>query len=313
MWVIVYEPVFGKAEEKINCLKLASLPLIREEWKEVINYFKKSLSSDNPAVGIYNNIYTTELPSLTQSYKNVTKSKVKSSPDENYLDDYIKPYDIIKVNRKGGVYQHVAIYLGSKRIAHISKEKNENSPRDFRARIDTWKNFLRGSQEIEIHHPFIPFKRPELIQKHIDIAVKSKYGWGKYHLLKDNCEHFATMCVYGLGISQQRSINTINKATKGSEYLLQAIQKSNEFFDNLVEDYKRNWTQKINNLKWDLGMAPELLKEGINWESKLNSKKVINEIEEHAKEILRNIYQIAQREIPVDLQKFETNIQIPPK
>src|SRR2546423_14526588 len=41
------------------------------------------------------------------------------------------------------------------------------------------------------------------------------------------------MCVYGLGISRQKNINTVNETTKDSNYLLQAIKKNDEFFKGL--------------------------------------------------------------------------------
>ncbi|CAJ0761225.1 16475_t:CDS:2 [Entrophospora sp. SA101] len=95
------------------------------------------------------------------------------------------------------------------------------------------EDFLKGETEIEIEHPFIPFKRLELIEKQIDIAIKAKYGEKQYHLLKNNCEHFAKMCVYGLGISQQSKM--ANAISKDSAYLLKAIQETNDFFEKLQE------------------------------------------------------------------------------
>ncbi|CAI2189044.1 20470_t:CDS:2, partial [Funneliformis geosporum] len=159
----------------------------------VLENFQKDLNSDYPAAEIINNVYTTDLPSLTQNYENIAKSKIRV-PSQSNLNDYIKPLDIVRVDRKRGTYQHVAIYLG------------------------------RNETEIEVHHPFIPFKRSELIRKHIEVAEKARYGEGKYSLIDSNCEHFATMCVYGIGVCQQKNINTVNKVVKNSNYLLQAIQ-----------------------------------------------------------------------------------------
>ncbi|CAG8685255.1 8185_t:CDS:2, partial [Ambispora leptoticha] len=140
-----------------------------------------ALNSEHPAAKLYNNFYTLDLPALSRDYKNVIKFTKNLSLNNN-PDDYLKPYDIVKVNRKGGTYQHAAIYLGN-------------------------------AKEIEIHHPFIPFKKPELIQKHIEIAIKAEYG-----------------------ICRQKNINTISKATKSSDYLLQAIQETNQFFEQLEKD-----------------------------------------------------------------------------
>ncbi|CAG8771072.1 6408_t:CDS:1, partial [Cetraspora pellucida] len=75
---------------------------------------------------------------------------------------------------------------------------------------------------------------PELIKKHIEIAIRCRYGAGEYHLFKKNCEHFATMCVYGLGISYQSGV--INQTAKESDYLLQAIKESSKFFKRLESE-----------------------------------------------------------------------------
>ncbi|CAG8683731.1 7044_t:CDS:2, partial [Ambispora gerdemannii] len=185
---------------------------IEDKQEEVAKHFKKALNSDYPAAEIYNNCYITELLSLVQNYKNIEKSRVKLSPQAN-PDDYLKPYDIVKLDRKGGVYQHVAIYLGNKKVAHIPDPKSS-------VKID----------------------KPELIKKHIDIAVKAGYGKDECNVLENNCEHFATMCVYGLGICHQKNLNTLNKITKGSEYLLQAIQESNQFFEELEKEQLQHST-----------------------------------------------------------------------
>ncbi|CAJ0748977.1 12487_t:CDS:2 [Entrophospora sp. SA101] len=204
-------------------------------YKEVTRYFKYIiLRSEHPAAEMYNNIYTFDLPSLSQNYKNVARRKITFLSQTN-PNDYIKPYDIVKRKiDKFGMTHHYAVYLGNNEegvpeVVHIyNLEEGKKSGKDLGARIDTWERFLDGKREVEICHPFVPFKRPELIREHIEIAVKAGYGKGEYHLLKDNCEHFATMCVYGLGMSQQAK-SKIGKA----DYLLQAIKESNDFFKQL--------------------------------------------------------------------------------
>ncbi|CAH1760396.1 5640_t:CDS:2, partial [Entrophospora sp. SA101] len=156
-----------------------------------------ALNKDHPAAEIYNHPYSPNTPPLIKGYENISKRKIKLSPNIDNLDNYLKPYDIVK--RKMSI------------------------PEDF----------LKGETEIEIEHPFIPFKRLELIEKQIDIAIKAKYGEKQYHLLKNNCEHFAKMCVYGLGISQQSKM--ANAISKDSAYLLKAIQETNDFFEKLQE------------------------------------------------------------------------------
>ncbi|CAG8584352.1 9111_t:CDS:1 [Paraglomus brasilianum] len=199
--------------------------------------------SEYPGAEIHNNIYTTKLPPLNQNYKNVSKRKVKIS-DNFDPDDYIKKYDIVKrkIKELGGVAHHYAIYLGNGEVVHISRSEKEKSKGEFGARKGTWKEFIKNEKEIEINHPFIPFKKPDLIQRHIEIALNAKYGKGKYELLGNNCEHFATMCVYGLGMSRQ------TRRTKTyADYLLQAIQENNQLFKEMESDLIEKGVLKANN------------------------------------------------------------------
>lgn len=104
------------------------------------------LDSDYPAVELYNNLYTFTLPSLTQNYKNVVKTKIAISPQTN-PDDYLKPYDIIKRKiDKLGVTHHFAVYLGNSKVAHISTSETESDDRSrekniFKIIANTKKNF----------------------------------------------------------------------------------------------------------------------------------------------------------------------------
>ena len=230
LWVAVYEHSFGKTEQALELIKIVDkLPTTKTSLEEVIKYFEKALNSEDPVAKLHNSPYFFDFSPPIQNYENVKKSKVVFLPLTE-PDDYIKPYDIIKVKRKGGLYQHAAIYLGKGKVAHVSNPGGKNNSW---ARIDEkWEDFLKGGKEVEIHHPYIPFKKPEIIKKHIDIAVGARYGEGKYHLLTNNCEHFATMCVYGLGMSQQK-INVTNSIAENAKHLSQAIEESNKFFETL--------------------------------------------------------------------------------
>jgi len=116
----------------------------------------------------------------------VRESEVETTTANFDPDDYLKPLDIIKRKMKesGGTTYHYAIYLGNGKVANISvSDKDDKTFKDsfnikgrFGAKIDTWEHFLKGETKVEIYHPFIPFKRPELILEHIDIAIKAKYG-----------------------------------------------------------------------------------------------------------------------------------------
>ncbi|CAJ0748979.1 12489_t:CDS:2 [Entrophospora sp. SA101] len=84
-----------------------------------------------------------------------------------------------------------------------------------------------------------------------------------------------------------------------------SFKKQTEQNDSLVTSSKKREKRQLS-----ISSITELSCEK---KDKLNSKKSIAEVEDYAKEILENIYQLANKEIPVDLQELETNIEIPPK
>ncbi|CAI2168496.1 18539_t:CDS:2 [Funneliformis geosporum] len=233
------------------------------------NFRDELQKSEHPGVEIHNNIYTTKLPPLNQDYKNVSKRKIKISNDFN-PDDYIRKYDIVerKIKELFGFAHHFAIYLGNGEVAHISHSEREKNKGQF----------------VEIHHPFIPFKKPELIQKHVDIAINAKYGEGEYELLGNNCEHFATKCVYGLEMSRQSG------STKTyADYLLQAIQESNQSFKKMENDLIEKGILEVDDHQAEPSIS--------------NDSQQIFRQEEEIVEINNNQHE----------NQYITQIQIPPK
>ena len=91
--------------------------------------------------------------------------------------------------------------MSTMRVQAVKKNKKL-----AKARIDTWKEFLKHNpvgEKIICHHVFVPFKKEEAIKKHIIQAISSKgYGSGSYNE-KDNCQHFVNRCLLSLNISNE--------------------------------------------------------------------------------------------------------------
>ena len=98
---------------------------------------------------------------------------------------------------------------------------------------------------------------------------------------------------------------------KNDKIQLKEFEKHYKELEKVKSITKIVWIQKVNDLKWELGIAPELLKEGIEWENNLKSKESLIETEEYGKKILIDIYRIAGKEAPIYLQNLETKMEFP--
>lgn len=84
------------------------------------------------------------------------------------------------------------------------------------------------------------------------------------------------------------------------------------YFDELlkkVQGSKSFWIKKINELKSELGIISERLDGEKEWENKLKSLGNSKEIEEHAKKVIKSIYQLVNKEVPVGLEEMETQME----
>jgi len=118
-------------------------------------------------------------------------------------------------------------------VAHISRSARAKSKGELGAQRDTWKNFLdENPGELVCYQSIIPFKRPEKIEEHIRKAIKHEYGAGEYDLFRKNCEHFATMCVYGFPYSKQANLVKFNMEALTSYF--RRMENTNEFFTELT-------------------------------------------------------------------------------
>ena len=115
--------------------------------------------------------------------------------------------DILAVQRKNAIYIHYGIYVGDNQVVHFSGPVGDdvNNPENVQIRKTSLEDFLRGDplkiQVIdETRRKFTP---EQVVQRALDNVGKSEVVTGKYNFVMNNCEHFATWCVYGRGDSHQ--------------------------------------------------------------------------------------------------------------
>jgi hypothetical protein len=134
-------------------------------------------------------------PLLSKSYVNrkfFYLYEIKSNPDE-----YILPLDIVTRPINSNL-DHYAVYLGNKQVAEL--------PGYGLTQIISWSEFCNpsssssgfssssssGSGMMGLVHSRIPFKRKEIIVKHIDKAIRHGYGLcgcHTYNSALNNCEN----------------------------------------------------------------------------------------------------------------------------
>jgi len=101
--------------------------------------------------------------------------------------------DHIKVSR--GLYWHHGIDLGDGTVAHSSGEPFRE--RDAVVKQSSLEDFCRGCDPTPVHPP--DAYGDEVVVR----RALSKLGCRDYHLLLNNCEHFATWCKTGRRRSRQ--------------------------------------------------------------------------------------------------------------
>lgn len=200
-WVIIYRPSYVSGVE--NDLIIENIS--NSSYSSV----ESSLNSEYPI---------TALKGLPCDNKYLHWKHL--SLDSKYNPDkYILPLDIIyrPINRN---FNHYAIYLGNNWIAHLL-----NDGEGFK--FDSWSNFYpsngssssfsssssssssanSGNYSVCIYHPKIPFKKKEVIIRHVGKAISYSYGRYSYNARTNNCEHITRRCVLGIDSSTQAENN----------------------------------------------------------------------------------------------------------
>lgn len=159
------------------------------------------------------------------SLVNTTSSK------ENINGIPLMEGDILAVTRKGGLYQHFAVYIGNQRVIHYAAEGGDftgkisiheasytefksdstfvyvldfpSEPgkplhRDFSGEFEERENIFFELRREVGYHLYTPKETVE--------RAKSRLGEEKYALPFNNCEHFAIWCKTGVKESHQVNV-----------------------------------------------------------------------------------------------------------
>ena len=115
-------------------------------------------------------------------------------------DGLIKAGDIIVCDRI--IYQHYGVYDGNDRVIHYAT-KDGDFGTDVRVRETSLEKFARDGNcmilpPLEGFAAIKPFSPKETVRR-----AHSRLGEKEYHLLFNNCEHFALWCKYGVNRSVQ--------------------------------------------------------------------------------------------------------------
>ena len=92
-------------------------------------------------------------------------------------------------------YTHHGIYIGCGEVLHYSGFGDSVAGPICRASLET---FSGGMPTTVLEHPLAVYGPEERIARGY-----SRLGENTYNLLTNNCEHFASWCVYGASTSQQ--------------------------------------------------------------------------------------------------------------
>jgi kelch-like protein 24/35 len=130
--------------------------------------------------------------------------KLKNAECDNCFDTVEKLIaskgDLIEIQRD--IYAHWAVYVGDGNVIHLL-----DSP-DGKAQVvcQKLKEIVEGNV-CRVNNLVKAAQRRQLVPKSVDDILKSAYeklnDVFEYHLINNNCEHFATHCRYGSRFSEQ--------------------------------------------------------------------------------------------------------------
>lgn len=114
-------------------------------------------------------------------------------------------------------YYHHGIYVGNDEVVQFGKpDAAYGSWDEIKVLRSPLADFCGGANFVEVY----VFDRKERKRKKSDAEIVqtalSKVGEGGYHLIYNNCEHFANFCVFGKACSGQidEIYSNVDKITK---------------------------------------------------------------------------------------------------
>ena len=133
----------------------------------------------------------------------------------------LMPGDHISAKRGGGFYTHQGIYMGEGKVIHYLGSRKEKV--DAVVRETDLIRFSKGE----------PLRRrdyPERLTPSRSIALaKDQLANGRYSMLWNNCEHFATYCASGEKKSRQvkRALSGLSGVVAGAAvFVISALVRS---------------------------------------------------------------------------------------
>ena len=131
----------------------------------------------------------------------------------------LQPGDHIYVWRQLGTYSHHGIYTRSGKVIHLSGARGQSKSKSTaRVRESTLDEFLDGNQlrlvAYGVKSSTREIKRKgtchvrssrsvEKILETAEYYLQNPHQWDSYHLINNNCEHFAYYCKTGIKRSAQ--------------------------------------------------------------------------------------------------------------
>ncbi len=119
--------------------------------------------------------------------------------------DYIEPYDGAEIRVSRGKYYHYGVYLGDGRVCSFGEgdpDKDTNHPEENLVAETDLGDFLRGGL-LEVRVLSKAEKKAVRPAEEIIETARSMIGTGGYDFLRNNCEHYATLCIFGVKSSPE--------------------------------------------------------------------------------------------------------------
>uniref|UniRef100_A0AC34QXE2 LRAT domain-containing protein n=1 Tax=Panagrolaimus sp. JU765 TaxID=591449 RepID=A0AC34QXE2_9BILA len=163
-------------------------------------------------------------------------------------DKYLKPGDHIqrRLDMSLPFGNHEGVYIGNCKIAHINRESETadvqsiiGDKQEAHARIDKMDSFVTyRDQEIRvIVHCFRRRSREDIVETAKRLAIEG-HRHGEYHLLRQNCQHFAAYCVINLEYMSDKE-ELIQKGIIGATLVVAFGSAVYSFFHRNDEEEKR--------------------------------------------------------------------------
>ena len=103
-----------------------------------------------------------------------------------------------------GSYFHHGIYVGNGEVVQFGLPFDAMRPAsDVKVLRSPIEDFVGSASFVEVYVYDRKEKRSKRSDEEIVQFALSKVGEGGYDLLRNNCEHFANLCVFGIAKSQQ--------------------------------------------------------------------------------------------------------------